>query len=106
MIGMIVEVVAALQYWVPISRCLACSAYRNMLQDTGIPILLDTDKLSAHKMNVFAKCAALLDDSRSIRHGDEIQKVGEEPPLAIGWSLSESSGQLGPSWSDSSLPIT
>ena len=27
-------------------------------------------------------------------------------PLAIGWSIPESSAQLGPSWSDSSLPIT
>ena len=35
--------------WVPISRCLTCSDYRNMLQDNGISILLDTDKLSAHK---------------------------------------------------------
>jgi hypothetical protein len=60
----------------------------------------------AHKIKVFTKYAALLDDSRSIRHGDEIQKVAEESPLAIGWSISESSAQLGPSWSDSSLPIT
>ena len=31
-----------------------------------------------YKINVFAKCPALLDDSRSVRHGDEIQKVAEE----------------------------
>jgi hypothetical protein len=55
MIGMIVEVVAALQYWVPISRCLACSACQNMLQNNGIPKLLDTDKLSAHEMHCARK---------------------------------------------------